>query len=246
MKCSAEIPFKKIILYSSKTIDVNQLTEFLHETTGRETEYKGDIFKKNLDRTLCSDLAESRVREISSRKVIDPLPPEIELEKKMIEGKRIRGILYDAYKLSRALKKRLDEYEKREHTVVITDRLIGTLEKNGFRYHARTVFCSIPSLISISGIVEGPAKPREYYIRGERDLDFSPMKYDDLRMIEVIKSYLLQTVAWRYTGSPFCRERGCALFNSHWQREVIEYQLPGKLCNYHEPLFQKLMYTDGD
>jgi len=37
------------------------------------------------------------------------------------------------------------------------------------------------------------------------------------------------------TGQPFCEERGCRLFNAHWQEDLLYSQLGagGEFCKYH-------------
>ncbi|MFW6142152.1 MAG: DUF6775 family putative metallopeptidase [Candidatus Saliniplasma sp.] len=60
----------------------------------------------------------------------DPLLPlEIELEKKMLQGRDIKGILYDGWKLSKLMFDILPDKEHHHHVIVTTDRLIATLEK---------------------------------------------------------------------------------------------------------------------
>lgn len=49
--------------------------------------------------------------------------------------------------------------------VIFTDILIATFDHGDRRYHARTMVGANPFVISIPGIVEAPAKPREYYAR---------------------------------------------------------------------------------
>lgn len=117
----------------------------------------------------------------------------------------------------------LPDDEHRHHVIVITDRLIATLEKGDIRYHVRAVINSHPSIISTGGIVEGPSKPKEHYLDMESGYDSEPMEYGDRRM----------------TGNPFCDEIGCPLFNSHWQEEVIKNQIRGTLCEKHKNILEE-------
>ena len=48
--------------------------------------------------------------------------------------------------------------------IVFEDRLICTFSEEDWRYHARTIIAGNPSIISTAGIVEAPAKPKEWYI----------------------------------------------------------------------------------
>ena len=48
--------------------------------------------------------------------------------------------------------------------IIFTDKLIGTFDYDDYRYHARALICSNPIVISTTGIIEAPAKPKQYYI----------------------------------------------------------------------------------
>jgi len=247
MNFSAEIPFSKIFLYidtSIETIQQQNLKSFLEERTGVDLHVKKDLLKEKYKEDLAKKAAKTKVRNKRKRDFKEPLPKEIEIEKKIIQGnKQLLGIIYDGHRLVKLFKNLLDQREKKNHTVIITKRLIGTLEKNESRYHIRTVINTIPSVISVSGIVEGPAKPREYYFvdKNEKEnvLDFVPMQHSDERMESAVKSYLLQTVFWRLEGYPFCEKEECCLNNSHWQKDVIKNQVNGELCEEHEEILKK-------
>ncbi len=242
MKFSVELPFEKIVVYQSKRIDFvceKELKHYLKEKTNKDIELKGGFFEENSNPDIAKRIAETRVRDKTDKKSKEPLPVEVDIEKKMLSGKKIIGILYDGVKLTGLMLRQLPDEEKNEHVIVITERLVGTIQKKNKRYHIRTVINSVPSIVSTSGIVEGPAKPREYYFEGEKSLDFTPMEYHDERMTEAVKSYALQTVFWRLTGEPFCKKEGCLLYNSHWQKEVIDYQTDGKLCGKHKGILEE-------
>jgi len=242
MSSSAEIPFSKIFIYIDcriENVKPETLKEFLKEKTGREVRVKKNFLQKKYKKNLAKEIANTKVRDKRKRKFKKPLPKEIEIEKRVIEeNKELLGIIYDGNQLTKLLQNLLNHEEKKNHTVIVTKRLIGTLEKNESHYHIRTVINSIPSIISISGIVEGPAKPRDYYFadRNEKEdvLDFEPMRLSDKRMESAVRSYLLQTIFWRLEGYPFCDIERCRLFNSHWQKDVIKNQVNGKLCEKHE------------
>jgi len=247
MSFSTELPFSKIFLYidsSIETVDQQNLKSFLEERTGVDVNLKKDFLKEKYKEGLAKKLAKTKVRNKRKREFKEPLPKEIEIEKKIIqEKKELLGIIYDGHRLVKLFRNLLDHKEKENHTVIITKRLIGTLEKNEARYHIRTVINAIPSVISVSGIVEGPAKPRKYYFADEQEkeniLDFEPMQHSDERMESAVKSYLLQTVFWRLEGYPFCDKDGCCLNNSHWQKDVIKNQVNGGLCEEHEEILEK-------
>jgi hypothetical protein len=146
--------------------------------------------------------------------------------------------------------------------VIFTSRLFGTFETSGSlnilpldhyprsqRYHARVILTGLPSLISTSGIVEAPARPKEYYwlkagfIQGGKDVKELDLiykgrfiEYDDPRITSVLGPYVLQAIFYELTGNPFCDNPSCSLYNSHWQEEVLKAQLEGKLCEEHRDI----------
>ncbi len=250
MSFSVELPFDRTILYlptDLEHLEADELVEFIEEYTGLPVELRDDFFREYYHEDLPRRLAFARVRDLTERRFIEPLPVEVDLEEKIIHGRNVRGIIYDGRRLTKMMREYTAPAEG--HHVVITDRTVGTMEEHDARYHIRTLVCSIPSLISTSGIVEGPAKPREYYTGLKSDLGFEPMEYGDTRMTDAVKSYLLQSLAWRITGEPFCEDKGCRLHNPHWQEELVEYQLKGKLCDEHLKLFrefQNFIYSKDD
>lgn len=125
--------------------------------------------------------------------------------------------------------------------VVLTGRLLGTFGRR--RYHARAVLSGFPSFVSTAGIAEGPAKPGEYYFLraelaksggdlGELDELYRGkfVERDDERITAIARSYVLQPLLHNLAGKEFCGDGRCALFNSHWQREVLDVQYEGKPC----------------
>ncbi len=119
-------------------------------------------------------------------------------------------------------------------------------------YHARVIVCGLPALASTSGVVEGPAKPRAFYIAKRRysamgvtpptevlkeEFEGRFIDYDDERLTEVFKGYALQALFFHLVGDPFCADPACRLFNAHWQEELIGAQLhSAALCDAHAEL----------
>ncbi|MFN4133889.1 MAG: DUF6775 family putative metallopeptidase, partial [Candidatus Hadarchaeales archaeon] len=108
-----------------------------------------------------------------------------------------------------------------------------------------------PSLISTTGIVEAPAKPKDFYRLkqvyaasgvpvDELKEKFSGrfMDYDDARLTEVMKGYCMQALFYHLFGEPFCDQPTCRLYNAHWQEEVITAQLGGNLCERHSKMLE--------
>ena len=174
-------------------------------------------------------------------------PEETDSEMKRMSGLvSVRGPFYDGLWLQRVLYKAIAERVPAETGrgfmhAVFTGRLFGTYD--GRRYHARVILAGSPALISTSGLVEAPVKPREYYfikgglIRSGKDISeldrmYSGryVEYDDPKTTAIMRSYALQAVNYELTGNEFCDNPGCCIYNSHWQEEVLQTQYRGDLC----------------
>jgi Probable metallopeptidase family (DUF6775) len=171
-------------------------------------------------------------------------------------------ILYDGFMMQRLLGTMINENESNiDHMhIVLEDRLICTFSEEDWRYHARTFVAGNPSIISTTGIVEAPAKPKEWYIKqmqsaiynidhDDHDIDQNDeilslsnvkkyLDYGDYRINSAAIGYALQTLFFFITeGDPFCNDINCRLYNAHWQEELIQSQIQNKdLCNEHEAL----------
>jgi hypothetical protein len=261
----------KIILYiepSVKTvIDLAKIENYIKEKllnikVAVEDGFFHHFFKrKDLDE-VAKKLAQFRVREPT--KIPDfeeqPMYGEVQYEKELLENPKDKppGIVYDGFKLHTFFREVLLKNKKNlsEHIhIIITNRLFGTFDETDRRYHARVIICGIPSIISTTGIVESPAKPKEFYkLRekyaqlGARDVAVDVLKekfkgrfidYNDERLTEVVKGYIMQAVFYHLTFEPFCTNKNCRLYNAHWQEELINAQIvSGKLCKKHENLLK--------
>ncbi|MBI2829651.1 MAG: hypothetical protein HYX81_00665 [Chloroflexi bacterium] len=250
---------KKIILYDdgvAETIDWKEITEYLRgKLRNIGVEERGNPFAPHADKVeeYAQRLASIKVFD-TSKKLESPNEPmygEIQYEKRRITGaSRSFGILYDGFRLQRIFAELIAREEQRLEFVhvILTNRLFATWDENDRRYHIRTSVYAFPSVISTTGLVEAPAKPREYYLLKQqyemmgRDLLELQEKfrgwfidYDDEGLTEVVKGYLMQAVFYHLTGDPFCEDRDCRLFNAHWQEELIRAQIEsGELCQRHE------------
>lgn len=142
--------------------------------------------------------------------------------------------------------------------VVLTELLTCTFDENDCRYHARAIIGSNPSLISISGIVESAARPKEYYFErltciGQEELAELDKKYckafivrHDPRLPDIVKGYLLQAVMYYETGEAFCTDAQCRLYNAHWQSDLIRTQiLERRLCKRHRAKLSQIQSSRG-
>ena len=253
---------------STKNLKLDEIAGYLREKLG---EIPVDVRKPFIRASsedeaniLARKLAETKVRDLTNPEArLEPLPGEIEFERKFLldTSLRLTGVLYDGFRLQAVLQELLpaDEFSVEHAHVAFTNRLFGTFDEGDRRYHARVSVYGFPSIISTTGIVEAPAKPREFYLLkqqyaalGMADVPLEVLKekfrgrfidYDDERLTEVMKGYAMQAIFYHLTYDPFCEVKTCRLFNGHWQEEVILAQLGPKeheFCERHSAILEKL------
>jgi hypothetical protein len=158
--------------------------------------------------------------------------------------------LYDGFVLQRIFAESIPSAESDHVHIIFTSLLVCTFSEDDWRYHGRAVVCGTPSIISTSGIVEAPAKPREFYlaqIGGQLDTASLKKKfagrfidYGDDRMTVACALYALQALFFFVTeGEPFCDNGNCVLYNPHWQEELIHMIEKGGLCSRHRQAANK-------
>jgi hypothetical protein len=169
------------------------------------------------------------------------------------QGKDKCLILLDGFELQRIYSDFIseDEMELGHVHVIFKDSLISTYDEVTRRFHARTLICGTPSIISTTGIIEAPAKPKDYYFKmmlsdllnlsnEEIKTEFKErfIDYGDPSVFCAALGFAVQAVFYFLTdGDPFCIENTCTLYNSHWQEEMIRAQVKTpKFCEYHETL----------
>ncbi len=257
----------EIILYNegiTGELDIEDIATYLARKMGKvKVKVRGNPFTSNLPQEKVSDfarrIASTKIQEINRKtlSVEEPLYGEIEYEKRRILGKtRSFGILYEGFDLLRVFREIVPGEECNLEFVHIffTNRLFTSWDDNDKRYHLRTSIYGIPSIISTTGLIEAPARPREYYLlkqqyeRLRKDLTEvkdrfrgSFIDYEDKRLTEVAKGYAMQAVFYSLIGNPFCQDKGCRLFNAHWQEELIFAQLESgyEFCPRHTELLKK-------
>ena len=259
----------RIILYDegvAEELDIEKIAQYLAQKMNKvKVEIRGNPFVFNLPQDKVSDyarrIASIKIQEINkkTKPEQEPLHGEIEYEKKRILGKtRSFGILYDGFHLLRIFCEIMSREECRLEFVHIffTNRLFATWDDSDKRYHLRTSVYGIPSIISTTGLIEAPARPREYYLLKQQyerlGKNLTELKdrfkgsfidYEDKRLTAVAKGYAMQAVFYSLTGKPFCEDKGCSLYNAHWQEELIFAQLESgyELCQRHNELLQKVL-----
>lgn len=248
---------KKIFLYGGDEFS-SEIKKYLDDRINKaDVEVREDFinyFSTGGTEKIARLLAEIRVMNVTKPFAYnEPLYGEIEQEKRVISGEGSSfGVLYDGFKLHGIFQDMIPEKERNLDNVhiIITDRLIGTFDENDLRYHARVIVCGFPSTISTSGVVEAPAKPREFYIEkqmlGRDELAIEELKkkyegrfidYGDARMAEILKGYVMQAIFYHEFREAFCVDKNCRLYNAHWQEEMIHAQMEGdEFCKRHEEM----------
>ena len=139
--------------------------------------------------------------------------------------------------------------------ILFTAALPCTWDPQECRYHARSLLCGFPSIVSTSGAVEGPARPRGYYVAKMMGLTEAEarrkylgrfLEHDDPRMPEVAKGLAAQAVFYHLTGNPFCEQEDCRLFNARWQDQLVASQVNNRrFCNGHNRVLKELKQPKG-
>lgn len=248
----------------SPVVDVEALAEYCGELIGKtEVSHHGDFFEYGLRKVKQLDVGQVKdelAEALAGARVTNPTAgkegeeqqkPFVDYERRMLDRQppRPTGVLHDGFELCLAYSSLLihTSIDADDLVVVITNQLFGTLEEGDCRYHARVIIFGSPCLISTTGLVEAPARPRSHYIHRQFGLDRLAIEEDatenwlhpdDPRTTEILKGYLAQAIFYRMTGEPFCQEKRCRLFNAHWQEDLLFSQLKGgtDFCEYHEEL----------
>jgi len=253
------LKISKIILYNEPTvseIQIERLQKFLKESFPINVETRGNIF---------NDLDDNGYEKIASTRIFDikkpfqkhlPTIDEVLIEKENRDmSKKEDLVLYEGIEFQMVISDLIVKNKSNADTlhIIFTNKLPCTFDEDDSRYHARAIICSNPSIISTTGIVEAPAKPRQYYLDmmtnfSNEDINNIKKKYKgrfieyhDSRTSKIIEGYLLQAIIYYETGEAFCTDKKCRIYNSHWQEDLIYSQLENKkLCKKHEAILKGL------
>ena len=259
----------KIFLYDEpavQEIQISNLKNFLLETLHVDVEIKECIFN-NLDGKT--------IEMISGCRIFDPKMPfkehlpskqEMDFEKSVCKDTKLMGkttmiedarriedvVMYDGFEVQNIISDIITENDSDQNNlhIVFTNKLTCTYDTADSRYHGRSVICSNPAIISTTGMIEAPARPREYYFEAMKykiqGLNIQDVKkkysekfldYHDNRLSKISEGCLLQAIFYYMTGDAFCDSLDCRLNNAHWQKDLLYSQLKiGKLCNKHQAL----------
>ncbi len=242
-----------------KGLMIEDLGRYLEERTHIPFHFRGNIYEG-----LPEERAEEVAKEYARIKVKDPgkkfilgvpLQGEIDYEKRRIKDPqwRIFGFLYEGGWYQKIVSELIDKegLDLTHCSILFTNQLFGTQDRGDLRYHARVSLYGFPNLISTTGLVEAPAKPKGFYLKKQMGVPIELLKeeyqglfldHGDPKMTEVMKGYVMQALFFHLSGEPFCEDPDCRLFNSHWQEEVLHSQLNGRyeFCPKHEGVLKKL------
>ena len=236
----------KIILYNEPTvpeIQLKRLEKFLIETFPVKIEIRGNIF---------SDASDEALEKIANTRIFDLKKPFEKQTKYTSENNKM--ILYDGFEFHKIVTELIPINENKIDIlhIIFTNKLTCTFDENDFRYHARSLIGSNPAIISTTGMIEAPAKPKQYYLDlmtnfSEERIDKVKKKYKgqfleehDLRLSEIAEGYLLQAIMYYETGDAFCEDGDCRLFNAHWQKDLFHSQIDNKnLCKKHQEILNQ-------
>jgi len=263
------LKISKIFLYDEpavQEIQILNLKNFLLETFHVDVEIKECVFH-NLDGKTIEKISGCRIfdHKIPFKEHL-PNKQEIDFEKSVCEdtkllekttmvenAERIEDVvMYDGFEVQNIIYDVITKNDSDQNNlhIVFTNRLMCTYDTTDNRYHGRAVICSNPAIISTTGMIEAPARPREYYFEAMKckmqGLDIQDVKknysgkfldYHDKRLSKISEGYLLQAIFYYMTGDAYCDSLDCRLNNAHWKKDLLYSQLKiGKLCNKHQAL----------
>lgn len=249
----------KIILYDEPTvpeIQLERLGEFLKETFPVKVEIR-DSFIQEVDAKILDKISNTQIFDL--KKPFDKQPQtekEIQFKQENQDmSSKEELILYDGFKIQNEFAEAIPAIENNENTfhVIFTNKLLCTFEEDGFRYHARALIGSNPTIISTTGMIEAPAKPKQYYLDVMTNFPQEKadnikekyggmfLEYKDVRLADIAEGYLLQAITYYETGEEFCKDKNCRLFNAHWQEDLLSTQVENKkLCKTHFKILKRL------
>jgi len=202
----------KIFIYDEPSvpeIKLDSLANFLHDFFRVPVIKRKNIFnEKSPD--IAQSVAGTRVynyrQEFHSH---EPTNEEVQFElDSFVNSAKIENIvLYDGFELQKILRGLISDDESKSDILhlVLTNKLTCTFDNSDYRYHGRALIASNPSIISTTGIIEAPAKPREYYMELMSNYGVglnidsikekykgSYLEYHDTRLEKIIQGYALQ------------------------------------------------------
>ena len=246
----------KIILYNEPTvleIQIEKIKQFIIDTFQIKVEIKDNFFE-SLEDKIFEKISSTRISDLKKQfKKHIPTQEEIQIEKENQDiSDQDTMTLYDGFELQNIIAENISIVDNILH-IIFTNKLTATFDNDDFRYHARALISSNPTIISTTGIIEAPAKPKQYYL--DLMTNFSEgkieeikekykgefLEYHDSRLSSIVEGYVLQAIMYYATGDAFCENKECRLFNAHWQKDLFYSQLENKkLCDKHHKKLKEI------
>ena len=256
---------KKIIIYDEPSIPeikISNLVNFLKDIFSADIIIKDNFFQK-LDESEINLLSKTRIFDIY-KKYSKYVPKEetITLERELCKNSSLMEnttkiedaesisdvVMYDGFEMQKFIREKIKSPSIDTLHIIFTNRLTCTFDESDSRYHGRAAICANPAILSTTGIIEAPAKSKEFYIQAmankSQGLGINKVKemhkgefleYHDERLSKIIEGYILQVIFYNITGESFCEYLDCRLNNAHWQRDLLYSQIEvSKLCKKHQ------------
>jgi hypothetical protein len=249
---------ERVTIYRAPTTvaDASEIATWLGDHVDAEVGVRGRALELLGDEELATAFARARVLDATDPETGNEMVGIVRYEERALDDpERAGGVLYDGLAVQRALRERLPDDERGlDHLhVALLDRALGTWGTDG-RWHKRVAILGQPTLVSVPGLYEAPAKPEAYYrekgaqamVTGdapprevlESAVDGAFLVADDPRTTEALQGYALAAVDYLRTGEPFCEEAGCRLYDAHRQPALIEAQLSDPpFCERHAAMY---------
>ena len=161
----------KIVLYDEPAvpqIQLEKLAVFLKETFPVKVETKDNILKFSKKDTAVK-MASCRI--FNPRRSYEKHTPSKEEvffeETNFVDTAKTENIImYDGFEIQKILTELIPNPQRTSDSfhVFFTNKLTCTYDYSDYRYHGRALIGANPSVISTTGIIEAPAKPRGYYM----------------------------------------------------------------------------------
>jgi len=255
------LKISKIFLYDEPSVPelkISGLAKFIKYTFGINVETRKNIFSK-ASVQHAKQITSCRI--FNTRKPFEfynPTKEEIAFEMGTFSdsNRNENIVMYDGFEFQKIVNSLVSKQESNldQFHIVFTNKLTCTYDYNDYRFHGRAIICSNPTIISTTGIIEAPAKPREYYLelisKMTQGLNVDSVKkkyqgtyleYHDKRLSSIVEGYVMQGIFYYLTGEPFCDSLECRLNNPHWQKDLLYSQIEvGKLCAKHKKILDNL------
>jgi hypothetical protein len=244
-----------VTLYRAPTTpaDADAIADWLRDRIDAEVRVGDRLLGSVADPdALAEGFAAARVTDPDDPDTGNTMVGSVRYEERVLSApERAGGVVYDGQAVGRALNARLPGDQGLAHLhVPLLDRALGTWGDHDGRWHKRVAVLGQPSLISVPGLYEAPAKPEAYYeaksehamLTGdapprevlEADIEGDFLVADDPRTTDALKGYVLAAVDFVEIGTAFCDDEDCRLYDAHRQPGVVRAQLrdPG-FCEAH-------------